>query len=129
MSDLIFKRQLQNNSKEMKIMLVLFHFTDEKNIHFVYSPGLDLTGYGNNEEEAKNSFKIAFDDFINYTLSKKTLGKVLKDLGWKIKGSLKNPKKITAPTIGDSIKNQDYISELFDKYSIQSFHQEVSVSA
>ena len=47
----------------------------------MYSSHLDLSGYGHGLNQAKESFKIAFDDFIDYTLKHKTLEKVLQDLG------------------------------------------------
>lgn len=129
MSNYIFESQFQNESSQATVRLILFHFIDENDIHFVYSPFLDLSGYGQSEREAKASFKIAFSDFISYTMNKKTLAKVLKELGWKVKGSLKSPKKISMPDMATSIKNKKYISELFNKYPIQTYHQEVAIPA
>ena len=77
----------------MKVKLLLFHFKDERKIHFIYSPHLDITGYGQNLKDAKDSFEIVFEDFIDYTLKKKTLSKILTKLGWELKGTLKRPKK------------------------------------
>jgi len=81
MAPYIFKGGFENKAGSIKVMLLLFHFEDENKVHFIYSPHLDLTGYGNNKEEAKNSFEIVFEDFVDYTLKKKTLSKVLTDLG------------------------------------------------
>ena len=84
MSEYIFKGKLQNTSTLIKVKLLLFHFEDENKVHFIYSPHLDLTGYDNNFEEARKSFEIVFEDFIDYTLKKKTLNKVLTGLGWEL---------------------------------------------
>lgn len=129
MGQYIFKGKYQNKSSSVKVQLLLFHFTDENNVHFVYSPHLDLTGYGTDQEEAKKSFKIVFEDFVDYTLAKKTLGKVLTSLGWELKGSAKKPKKVLAPSITSVIKENEYVSEIFDKYPVNTYHQEVGLPA
>ena len=127
MAPYIFKGGFENKSGSVKVMLLLFHFEDENKVHFIYSPHLDLTGYGNNMEEAKNSFEIVFEDFVDYTLKKKTLSKVLTGLGWELKGSAKNPRKVLAPSITSVIKNNEYVSEIFDKYPVNTYHQEVGL--
>ena len=129
MAQYIFKGGYENKSGNVIVMLLLFHFEDENKIHFIYSPHLDLTGYGNNIKEAKKSFEIVFEDFIDYTLKKRTLGKVLSNLGWKLKGSTKKPGKVIAPSITSVIKDNEYISEIFDKYPVNTYHQEVGLPA
>ncbi len=83
-------------SKSVRVKLFLVHFQDESKVHFIYSPHLDLTGYGNSVTEAKESFEIVFEDFVDYTIKKKTLAKVLTGLGWVLKGTEKHPKKVIA---------------------------------
>ena len=129
MAQYIFKGRYKNKSGNIIVMLLLFHFKDENKIHFIYSPHLDLTGYGNNIKEAKKSFEIVFEDFIDYTLKKRTLGKVLSNLGWELKGSTKKPRKVIAPSITSVIKDNEYISEIFDKYPVNTYHQEVGLPA
>ena len=129
MAQYIFGGGYKNKSGNVIVMLLLFHFEDEKKIHFIYSPHLDLTGYGNNIKEAKKSFEIVFEDFIDYTLKKRTLGKVLSNLGWELKGSTKKPKKVIAPSITSVIKDNEYVSEIFDKYPVNTYHQEVGLPA
>jgi len=129
MGQYIFKGKYQNKSASVKVQLLLFHFTDENNVHFIYSPHLDLTGYGTDQEEAKKSFKIVFEDFVDYTLTKKTLAKVLTSLGWELKGSARKPKKLLAPSITSVIKDNEYVSEIFDKYPVNTYHQEVGLPA
>jgi hypothetical protein len=127
MAQYIFEGKYQNNSASVKVKLLLLHFEDENKVHFIYSPHLDLTGYGNNFEEARKSFEIVFEDFVDYTLKKQTLGKVLTGLGWKLSGSALRPKKIIAPSITSVIKDNEYISEIFDKYPVNTYHQEVGL--
>jgi len=129
MAQYIFEGDYKNKSGNVKVKLLLFHFQDENKVHFIYSPHIDLTGYGKNITEAKESFNIVFEDFVDYTLKKKTLGKVLSSLGWELKGSAKKPKKVLAPSITSVIKENRYVSEIFDKYPVNTYHQEVGIPA
>lgn len=117
---------IRNNNIKAKILL--FHFTDNQSVHFVYSPQLDLTGYGYSQEEAKQSFEVVFEDFVDYTIKKGTLGSVLKKLGWKQqKGPLKKPLKSIAPSITTVIANKKYVADIFDKYPLNSYHKVVEL--
>lgn len=127
MAQYIFKGDFKSDDGLVKVNLLLVHFKDENNVHFIYSPHLDLTGYGEDLRDAKSSFEVVFEDFIDYALKKKTIGKVLKNLGWEIKGSIKHPKKVLAPGISSVIGSNDYVSEIFDKYPVNTFHQEVGI--
>jgi hypothetical protein len=127
MAEYIFHGKLQTSTNTVKVKLLLFHFEDENKINFIYSPHLDLTGYGNSTEEAQRSFGIVLEDFVDYTLKKKTLGKVLNQLGWTIKGLSKKPKRVIAPSITTIISENKYISEIFDKYPVNTFHREVGL--
>jgi len=129
MSQYIFEGKYQNKSGGVKVKLLLFHFEDENKVHFIYSPHLDLTGYGNTFEESRKSFAIVFEDFVDYTLKKKTLGLVLTGLGWELKGSALRPIKVIAPSITSVIKDNEYVSEIFDKYPVNTYHQEVGLPA
>ncbi len=127
MAEYIFESEYKNKSRLVKVKLFLVHFEDENNIHIIYSPHLDLSGYGDSLKEAKKSFKIVYEDFIDYTLKKKTIAKVLTDLGWELKGSVKRPKKIIAPSVTSVISENEYVSEIFDKYPVNTFHQDVNI--
>ena len=129
MAEYLFHGGYKNKAGKVKVNLLLIHFKDESGINFIYSPHLDLTGYGNNLRDAKKSFEVVFEDFVDYTLKKKTLGKILTNLGWELKGTLKRPKKVLAPSITSVIGNNDYVSEIFDKYPVKTFHQEVGIPA
>lgn len=119
---------LEIKQGEVKVRILLFHFTDEQGIHFVYSPHLDLTGYGHSLTEAKTSFEVVFEDFLDYTIKKATLGSLLQKMGWKKqKGTLKKPVKSLAPSITTVIAGNKYISDLFDKYPLQTFYKEVGM--
>ena len=124
----VFEGDYKNLSGNVKVKLFIVHFQDENGVHFVYSPHLDLTGYGEDFNSAKESFFIVFEDFVDYTLNKKTMGVVLTKLVWNlIKGKVKKPRKIQAPSITDVIKDNKYVSEIFDKYPTETYHEEVGL--
>ena len=129
MSKFIFEGKSQNKTTTLRVKLLLFQFEDEHKVNFIYSPHLDLTGYGNNVEEARKSFEIVFEDFVDYTLKKKTLDKVLTALGWQLNKALKKSQKILAPSITSVIKDNEYVAEIFDKYAVNTYHQEVGLPA
>ena len=66
-----------NGKYHVGLSLVEF---EEDNVTIIYSPALDLSGYGYSQPEAKQSFWEALPEFLRYTNNKKTLDKVLKDL-------------------------------------------------
>jgi len=70
-----------NHRLDIELNILIF---EEDNIHYVYSPALDLTGYGNSEIEAMSSFEVMLAEFVHYTENKKTVYKELERLGWTV---------------------------------------------
>ena len=105
----------KNAEANVKANIVLISFKEQDN-YIVYSPHLEVTGYGKSEEEAMQSFNHCLGAFLEYTVNKKTLHKELISLGWELKkGSAKNPKKINAPSISDLLKHNTALEELLNK--------------
>lgn len=109
MSKLIYSKN------KIKLELLLISFKDENNIYFVYSPHLDLTGYGHTQDEAKKSFKIALDDFMEYTIEMDTLPKVLSKLGWKFESNTK--KRFVLPSITEVFTKNKEVVRILDNYT------------
>ena len=70
MPELIFQGGFENKEGYVKVKLLIVQFKDEKDITIMYSPHLDLSGYGHSPREARKSFEIALEDLIDYTLKK-----------------------------------------------------------
>lgn len=102
----------------INVSLFLIEFKDDKGVYFIHAPYLDLTGYGVNPKQAKESFDVVLEYFLDCTFKKKTLGKVLEGLGWQLKGSSKNPKSASVPSIASFFNRNDYDSDILAKYSI-----------
>lgn len=122
-----YEKAFNTSAHYIKVKLLLISFIDENGIYIVYSPHLDLSGYGKNEKEAQESFDINLEEFIDYTIKKKTLSNVLKKLGWQVKKEYhKLPQKVLSPSIQDLL-NRDYVAEIMDKYSTTTTHKEIEI--
>lgn len=51
--------------ENIKKDLTLISFIED-GVHILYSPDLDLPGYGYTEDEAKQSFRVALEAFLQY---------------------------------------------------------------
>ena len=68
---------------EVKSMrLSLISYKDDE-AYYWYCPALELTGYGDDEKQAQESFKIVLEEYIRYTTENQTLNEDLNSLGWK----------------------------------------------
>jgi hypothetical protein len=111
--------------KDTTMNLILFHFTDENNIHFIHSPHLDLTGYGKTKHEANESFKYSMAEFLEYTHKEGTLEVLLENYGWTLKE--KNEEGFRIPDLKNVLSKSDYVSEIFEKYDVNSFHRNYQI--
>ena len=109
--------------------LLLMEFVDENAIHFIYTPHLDLSGYGKTQEEAFESFEVALNEFLSYTREEQNLARILMDLGWKVEGQTGQFRRAVAPAISTLIKRNSYISEIFDNYPVHTFYQSMGLSS
>jgi len=97
-----------NKMIELNVAVILF---EEEGLHFSYIPSLDITGYGENEEKAKESLNVNLSEFFSYTLNKNTFWIELKRLGWKIK---KEKKSMVAPGITDLAPFNDQLKDIIN---------------
>lgn len=118
--------ELGINHGKYHVGLALVEF-EEDNVTIIYSPALDLSGYGYNQEEAKQSFSEALNEFFRYTNNKDSLDKVLKDLGWAIKGSKKNP-KFNPPKDSDLVSINPLYNEIVNNKSYKVSREDVEFS-
>ncbi|MCB0764576.1 MAG: hypothetical protein KDB84_07730 [Flavobacteriales bacterium] len=106
---------------ELKLSLLKFK---EDDIVFIYSPALDLTGYGTDGRSAKRSFETTLEEFVSYTTNKKTLDKELKRLGWKVGGSKTRP-KYQQPFLDELFTERPYLGEIFRDKEFQRYDEQV----
>lgn len=108
----------------IKLSVVLFK---QDNIFIAYCPALDLSGYGETETEAKKSFSIALNEFMDYTVKKKTLESELQKLGWKTKS--KTSKKLYPPTFFDAISKNKELQKLVNTNDIKKYDKALPIYA
>ncbi|MGG5487086.1 hypothetical protein [Gaetbulibacter sp. PBL-D1] len=83
---------------------------EENSIFYVYSPALDLTGYGLTKDEARESFETVLEEFIKYTHNKKTIFKELENLGWAVN---KRRKRVVSPDFEDLLSENEHFRHLY----------------
>jgi len=66
-----------------QIIRVQVQFMREGDTAIVYSPALEISGYGKTLEEAQTDFHHAVKIFMEETAANGTLEKALETLGWK----------------------------------------------
>ena len=123
MSTLHFNGQIGFPGYVFQVGLSLIEF-NENDVNIVYSPALNISGYGYNSDEAKNSFNIALREFFQYTNNKKTFDKVLRELGWTIKGSKKKP-KMEAPLNSDLIAKNPLYNDIINSKNYKVYKEDV----
>lgn len=64
------------NGNRIEVKLSLYLFRDE-GVYIVYSPTLDLLGYGNTKKESCKSFECVLSGYLEYCVENSTL---LRDL-------------------------------------------------
>ena len=96
---------------EVRLRIVQF---EEDGFIILYSPALDMSGYGKTIDDAKNSLSVNLQEFFRYTNNKKTLSTVLTELGWSNKRKkvftppLDTKLAETNPTYADILNNKEY---------------------
>ncbi len=105
----------------MRVSLIEF---EENSLFFVYSPALDLTGYGTSPKAARDSYTIAMEEFLKYTANKETVLKELERLGWTISNS-----KIKAPTLPELIQSREYLEEIFTEKQYRKTDEDIAIPA
>jgi hypothetical protein len=101
----------------LSVRLSLFTYI-EANVHVVYSPALDLYGYGNDEYEARHSFDVNLREYVTYTSHKKTLEKDLKKYGWTL---VKKSKTVRSPEVTTLISSNEDFRELLNSKAYKKF--------
>jgi len=127
MSDLKFSGNHSDGKTGTKTELSLIYFVEE-GTHIIFSPALDLSGYGNNEEDAKASFNTVLEEFISYGMNKKTLLKDLENHGWKIGGNKRKP-KIQSPDLTEMLKSNRELEDILQTKNFHKYNQDLLIPA
>lgn len=119
------KGEKQFGTKSVKVDLQVLIF-EEDNIHYAYMPSFDLMGYGNTEENAKESLTVVLDEFLRYTLNKNTLFIEMQRLGWKIRSK---QKPMYAPQMSEMINTNEQLKDIVNSKQYTSSNYQVNIPA
>jgi len=103
-----FGKGADSGSIECKVDVIMY---EEEDIHYVYTPALDLMGYGKTADEALRSWEVVLEEYLAYTSNKNTLVKDLENHGWKIKKSLN---QFQPPAFSWLLQNNEQLSEMYN---------------
>jgi hypothetical protein len=123
MTKIHFKGSVNDKIIEHQFKLSLFSFIDD-GVRIIYSPALDLSGYGKTIAEAKISFELTLEEFVRYTTNKNSLQKELKRLGWEIK---KKSKPYSAPELSSMLQKNDYLASIFETKDFKKYNETVAL--
>lgn len=98
-----------DGKKNFELSVSIFLW-EEDSVFYVYSPALDLTGYGLSKEEARESFETVLHEFIVYTHNKKTIFTELENLGWAVN---KRKKRVVSPDFEDMLSENEHFKHLY----------------
>lgn len=127
MAKINFSAKLKNSRHTVDTQLTLLYFIEE-GLHYYYSPELDLYGYGQNENQARDSFTTSFAETISYMVNKNTLGAELKALGWTIKKN-KNGFRFTPPLFSHMIEENEDVRNIVDTKVYTKYNHSVQLPA
>ena len=112
------------NQLEVSLPLILF---EEDGAQIAYCPALEVSGYGDTEDVAWESFKVCLGEFLQYTLRKKTFRKVMEQLGWTVRKSLAKP--MTPPSMEQLLRENDNFNRVFNNYAFRKVNRNVMLPA
>ena len=100
----------------------------ENDIHYLYSPELDIYGYGQSESQARDSFAITFKETMSYMVNKNILAVELKNLGWTVQ---KNKKRIlyVPPLLSHLIKENEEVRNIVNTKAYSKYNHAVQLPA
>jgi len=127
MAKVNFAAKLKNSKAIVDTHLSLLSFV-ENDIHYLYSPELDIYGYGQNETQARDSFTTTFKATISYMVNKRTLTEELKTLGWTVK---KNKKGVlyTPPLFSNLIEENEEVRNIVNTKVYTKYNHAVQLPA
>jgi len=113
---------------KLYVELSLIEFKEGDNF-LIYSPALDLTGYGQTEEDAKESFHVTLSEFVRYTTNKGTFEQELREHGWTIAKKKKKIIRFSMPQFEDMINKNESLKEIIAHKDFRKYTERVALSA
>ncbi|WP_133271529.1 hypothetical protein [Hymenobacter radiodurans] len=113
------------NGKVMEVGLSLLSYRDE-DLHVIFSPALDMFGYGHTDKEARASFDETLGEFLRYTGNKGSLQNELARLGWKTAGRASN-RTYKAPEFSRLLRQNDQLQDIVNHKEFRKYDRKVEL--
>ena len=109
--------KLSRKGIEVRVSVFLYLDTEhpDKDMYIAYCPSLNLVGYGNGEEKAKQDFQWMMSDYLCEMLNQGTLEKDLRGLGWKA-----TRKTFSEPRVSDMMSSNKQLEDVVNR---GNYHQ------
>lgn len=127
MSKLGYRARFVGSETTVEMELSLLRFKED-DIVFIYSPALDLTGYGKDGTSARRSFQLTLTEFVRYATNKGSLHSELKKLGWKVGGTKSRP-RFDEPLLDELFQARPYLTEIIREKDFHRYTESVSLAA
>ena len=124
MANLIFESEIHHKSDKVNLHLNVLIF-QEDGVYIAYYAPLDISAFGNSEEEAKREFELTVTQYFTYCLNKKTLAKDLKAHGWTVKSS----KKFKAPSDENMLASNETYKDIRENKNYKVIEKSVTIPA
>lgn len=115
-----------SGKNKITVNLSVILFNEEETV-IAFCPALDIYGYGVNQEEAKDSFDIAIDEYFKYTINKNTLHTDLTSRGWKVHGSKSKKGRLDPPTMSELLVLNAEFEDIFNTHEFQKLNRVVEI--
>ena len=122
MANLVFESEMHYKSGKINIRLNVLLF-QEDGVYIAYCAPLDLSAFGNTEEEAKKEFEATITQYFSYCLNKNTLGEDLKKHGWIVKGK----RKYKAPSDENMLSHNETYKEIKENKQYKIVEKTISI--
>lgn len=116
-----FTGSFAKGAQKAEVSLSVVEF-EQDGVTIIFAPAVQVYGYGNSTDEAKDSFINNLEEFLSYTINKNTLKSVLEKLGWKVKGRVKN-RQYKMPQFTDLMKKNPELNDLINSGINYSHYQ------
>ena len=124
--DVVLSGKWKNGQTQVTVNVPLIIFNEDDNT-VVYCPALDLSGYGNSEDEARHSFETVLSEYFMYTINKQTLGLDLIKHGWTIKKNLS--RGAIPPSMQQLLSTNEDFKKIFNTRDFRKTETSVNIPA
>ena len=110
-----YRESAKEGNYAIEVQVKLYSW-EEEGLFYVYAPAMDLTGYGNTQAEADDSFEITLSETLKYMENKLTMYDELERLGWMVNRRMN---KVQAPDMDTMLAENDEFAKLSKKPGVK----------